>query len=311
MIMIRINASPASRANGPFRAFTIIELLVVIAIIAILVSLLTPALRTARESAKSIACIANLRQIYLANMNYANDYNGTLPPLYDASPRGLDTRFGYYDWAFLLMPYLGYSGTAEQYLSDPTPHGKLEIRLAQCYKTYPDTSTKTGSVWHCPSTRGSIPKFMTNALTGDNNTCGTGCYAGWIDYGVNPNISSLVGPSGEWDGLVYGCQHIRLGAPLATTAGKLVFLGDAAGYYPSMNSPSNRHYAKGTDGSTGRCNVVFFDGHAENCPNMANVWTFNTWGVTPSTPPGVYCFNDEDHYPGWKYYFYGQVGNDL
>ncbi len=59
--------------------FTLVELLVVIAIISILAALLMPALKNARDSARSIACISNLRQLGTGIMVYTGDNNGCFP----------------------------------------------------------------------------------------------------------------------------------------------------------------------------------------------------------------------------------------
>src|SRR5690348_977793 len=86
------DASAGASPPRPARAFSIVELLVVIAIIAILMSLLLPAIKRARQSALTVACASNLRQVYFAFQSYLNDNRGT------AFWRGADLDTDGMDW---------------------------------------------------------------------------------------------------------------------------------------------------------------------------------------------------------------------
>jgi prepilin-type N-terminal cleavage/methylation domain-containing protein/prepilin-type processing-associated H-X9-DG protein len=89
------------RRNG----FTLIELLVVIAIIAILAAILFPVFAKAREKARQSSCLSNLKQIGLAFMQYAQDYDETLPTDWITLPGGTAWT-NRYSWRAMIFPYI-------------------------------------------------------------------------------------------------------------------------------------------------------------------------------------------------------------
>jgi prepilin-type N-terminal cleavage/methylation domain-containing protein/prepilin-type processing-associated H-X9-DG protein len=102
----------STNRSGRKSGFTLIELLVVIAIIAILAAILFPVFAQAREKARAISCLSNIKQTTLAFEMYIQDYDENMVPLWnDATDPVLVAagccNFGPHDlWPDLLNPYI-------------------------------------------------------------------------------------------------------------------------------------------------------------------------------------------------------------
>jgi len=112
-------------------AFTLIELLVVIAIIAILAAILFPVFAQAREKARAITCISNLKQIGLGMMMYVQDYDETYPQnqYYSTVTNKYDDQ---HTWEDSIYPYIKNGDMSTNGAGKKVQFG-------------------TGGMWHCPS----------------------------------------------------------------------------------------------------------------------------------------------------------------
>lgn len=137
--------------NSKF-AFTLIELLVVIAIIAILAAILFPVFGRARENARRSSCQSNLKQISLGILQYVQDYDEQMPPLF--TDGGGTVGFG------------GINDRAWPQLVFPYPY------------------VKSAQLFQCPSEGSSPnPSLQTTFATSDPSLVGTAY--GLTDYAIN------------------------------------------------------------------------------------------------------------------------------
>ena len=158
--------SLSHRSRSRRHGFTLVELLVVIAIISVLVAILFPAFTSAREKARQIACLSNEKQIGLAVMQYAQDYDENIVPGMVGDSTSNDP------------------GVLTAYLVRPAP--AHTSRTARTHSTSGNVTTKDAHGRLSVSLIQHVPKLAQAADASDCDAAGdpgpTGNYA--EDYGI-------------------------------------------------------------------------------------------------------------------------------
>jgi prepilin-type N-terminal cleavage/methylation domain-containing protein len=197
-------ATSPSRSSGiaRSRAFTLVELLVVIAIIAVLIGLLLPAVQSAREAARRMQCLNNMRQLGLG-FQTCNDAKKFFPAaMYSARvaamnprPRG-NPQGKEHSWRILVMPFLEEKGAADAYswdkhwydtTSNSTPAQPASPTLGIRPDSNLAVATKPVEVYTCPSVpapRSTVTRIEASSDAGDS---------------ARPAITSLRQPLGFTD----------------------------------------------------------------------------------------------------------------
>jgi len=141
------------------RAFTLVELLVVIGIIAILISVLLPVLGSARRAAEKATCLASLRQIGDAYKMYANEYKGAWPVAshyYSGPPMpGVSTDYRDKRWHDFVAKYLMGNttvtdGSGQKYTSNEMNYnGTVNFITTNSgqYATHGEFGTQADPIW--------------------------------------------------------------------------------------------------------------------------------------------------------------------
>jgi prepilin-type N-terminal cleavage/methylation domain-containing protein/prepilin-type processing-associated H-X9-DG protein len=250
LIELLVACHPKPRRRTTRSAFTLIELLVVIAVIAILAALLMPALESARDSARSVLCTSNLKQMWLGFDAYAMDNSDCIPPSFVPGGSGRD-------WAWHMK--IGETrafGSPMSYTGTQPNNPCLSL-----------SGIRSWPIFECPAEPRSEAADMCGSTYWLNDRC-RGSYAMNISFCTNngarrvragwskgPQAAPWTGKFGQ-AGIVMDCQDFGLGG--------IDFHFNGWVDYPDPTYPLAKGYFwHAFRHPRSSANMLYWDGHVE------------------------------------------------
>ena len=197
------NPTPRDLNRTRRRIFTLIELLVVIAIIAILASLLFPALKSARETAKGIKCLGNIKQVGLTHNSYASDFGGYIRNPY--VHLGIDhTAANWYCYDYLAQEYLGKNAALGcEIFQCPSAPPAITVGTYYGVNSYVFSNFKTGWLENKIKRVADLANPSMSCLSAENGLHTT------IDVWTTPNNAGMVFRHSNKVSVIYNDLHAR------------------------------------------------------------------------------------------------------
>lgn len=258
-------------AAGASRAFTLVELLVVIAVIAILAGMLLPALSKARLKAQSAGCLSNLKQLQMCWQMYVDDNNDNLPHNVAMNPSDLESRGS---WTADTSSWLHGNAWTDSTLAN------IQTGVLFRYNSSP-------GIYRCPSDKSTVRDQGRQLRT---RSVSMSMYMNWRPDPAEPEYSTCwhrssqiqnPGPSRAAVFIDENEKSIQQAAFGINAPDSLRLFGSTLWTWVSF--PATRHGRAGT--------LSFADGHAELWrwlePNTFQIAGLNEWTVMKPAVPNT------------------------
>jgi prepilin-type processing-associated H-X9-DG protein/prepilin-type N-terminal cleavage/methylation domain-containing protein len=281
------------------KAFTLVELLVVIGIIALLISVLLPALNKARQSAASLQCTSNIRQLAMAAITFAQEHHQHIPVCSDNSlVVGVNSfndpykqNFSYratgspladelQDWASALLPYMGdrsltdfqkaptdktkvFQCPSDPWMNDPQPGYRLFNDVSNTVSNFQPISYGYNADIGCLTDSAGVGRFAasTASVTVFNGPAPLGGFFGHIYKPAETLLFADCGNRPEVAGNTpLDYNDVLYYTTNANNLTKSISPGTMLGESLKVNFLGRIPYIRHRN----RINIAFADGHAEN-----------------------------------------------